>query len=223
MTIENIPAPILATSRDPKTARLKVSSSTRAETQIIRGDFFVGASVRPLIPVNNDYKSVIKAPADRYLIIEDAIVETDFSVNDSSTFGVSLTAYVDISNGNTWSHTPNSPIPAGRPLNAAVINNVANSTIDLGVTTSAITGEPDYPLFFADYYLETQGNRESVSTTGQSFFDKGRQIVIAPNQEVLIRTQTTGTSVGTLDLKTIFFISEIDVDEAPTILGAMAS
>ena len=209
----------MSTSDDPLTARLKVSSATRAETQIVRGEFFVGASVRPIIPINDDYKTVIKAPSDKYVVIEDAIIETDFSVTDSSTFGVSLTGYVDISNGNTWSYTVNNPLPAGRPLNTGLINNVAAATIDLGVTTSAITGEPDYPLFFADYYLETQGQRESVSTTGENFFDKGRQIVLAPNQELLIRTQTSGTSTGVLNLKTIFFISEISIDEAPTMLG----
>lgn len=133
--------------------------------------------------------------------------------------GLSLTAYVDISNGNDWSYTPSNPVPAGRPLNAGLVNDVSGATIDLGVTTGTITGEPDYPLFFADYYLETQGNRESVSTTGSSFFDKGRQIVMAPNQEILIRTQTSGTSTGTLELKTIFFISEVGLDEAPSILG----
>jgi hypothetical protein len=110
-------------------------------------------------------------------------------------------------------------LPAGRPLNAALINNVASTTIDLGVTTSAITGEPDYPLFFSDFYLETQGNRESVTTTGESFFDRGRQIVLAPNQELLIRTETTGTSAGTLNLKTIFFVSEIPIELAPSVLG----
>jgi len=217
--VSDTPSQLLTTSVIDSASRLKVSASTRAETQIVRGDFFVGASVRPLIPVNNDYNSVIKAPSDKYIVIEDAIIETDFTVTDSSTFGVSLTAYADISNGNDWSYTPSSPVPAGRPLNAGLINSVSSATIDLGVTTSTITGEPDYPLFFADYYLETQGNRESVSTTGSSFFDKGRQIVIAPNQEILIRTQTSGTSTGTLELKTIFFISEVGLDEAPSILG----
>ena len=217
--VSDTPSQLLTTSVIDSASRLKVSASTRAETQIVRGDFFVGASVRPLIPVNNDYNSVIKAPSDKYIVIEDAIIETDFTVTDSSTFGVSLTAYADISNGNDWSYTPSSPVPAGRPLNAGLINSVSSATIDLGVTTSTITGEPDYPLFFADYYLETQGNRESVSTTGSSFFDKGRQIVLAPNQEILIRTQTSGTSTGTLELKTIFFISEVGLDEAPSVLG----
>ena len=205
-----LPTPVMATSDDPATARLKVSSSTRQENQIVKGEFFVGESVRPLIPVNNDYYTVIKAPADKCLVIEDAILSPVFAVTDSSNFSISLTGFVDISNGNDWSYTAGSPLPAGRPLNAELINSTSTATIDLGVTVGAVTGRPDYPLFFATYYLETQGNRETVTTTGSSFFDKDRQIVLAPNQELLIRTQTTGTSVGTVDLTTVFFISEVD-------------
>lgn len=67
--------------------------------------------------------------------------------------------------------------------------------------------------------FEIDNQWQALSTTGSSFFDKGRQIVISPNQEILIRTLTSGNSVGTLDLKTIFFLSEVGLDEAPALLG----
>jgi len=217
--VADIPLQVLTGGELSDSARLKVSSSTRQENQIVKGDFFVGESVRPLIPVDNDYYTVIKAPADKYLVIEDAILAPVFEVNDSSNFSISLTGFVDISNGNDWSYTAGSPLPVGRPLNAELINSISTATIDLGVTVGAVTGRPDYPLFFATYYLETQGQRETVTTTGSSFFDKDRQIILAPSQELLIRTQTTGTSVGTVDLTTVFFMSEIDVADAPSMIG----
>ena len=219
MSILGIPAPILATSRDPDTARLRVSSSTRQEYQIATGEFFNGISERQAIPVGNTYNAVLKAGPNKLLVIEDAIVETDFNITDSSNYSVKIGAYVDISNGNAWSYTPTAPIPAGRPLNAAKVNDFPTSTIDLGVPVTGFAGAQDYSLFFADYYLETQGQRESISTTGASFFDKGRQIILAPNQEILIRTETDGTSTGTLDLRIIFFLSEIDADDAPSLMG----
>lgn len=220
--IPPIPSPPLATSRDPDTARLRTSSATRAEAAIGEGNFFVGSSIRTEIPVSDDYISVIKAGVDKYLIIEDAIIDPIFNVSDSGRFSISLAGYVDISNGNDWSYTPVSPAPVGRPLNASVVNNLAQGTIDLGVTAGPVSGVADYPLFFADYFLETQGARESVSITGTSFFDKGRQIVIAPGQELMIRTQTDGTSGATATLKTIFFVSEVSIEDAPSLLGKLA-
>ncbi len=73
-----------------------------------------------------------------------------------------------------------------------------------------------------DYFLEVQGARENVSSTGTSFFNKGRQIVVAPNQELLIRTQTSGDSIGTVTLKTVFFVSEVSLEDTPSLLGELA-
>ena len=199
--------------------RFKVSTTTRQEIQIARGQFFNGISERTAIPTNDTYNAVLKAGPNKLLVIEDAIVETDFNITDSSNYSVKIGAYVDISNGNSWSYTPTAAIPAGRPLSAAKINDFPTSTIDLGVPVAGFTGVQDYSLFFADYYLETQGQRESITTTGTSFFDKGRQIILAPNQELLVRTETGGNSNGTLDLRIIFFLSEIDAAEAPALLG----
>ena len=196
------------TSNDA-TKRLKVSSVTRSELQISRGDYFVGSSERLAIPTGNTYYSVIKAPVDKFLVIETVEVSTDFSEAATGQFNVRIDAYVDISNGNTWSYTPSNPVPAGRPLNASVINSVAGSRIDLGVAAT-LTGNLDYPLLSVDHYLETQGNRESITEAGNNFFDKNRQVIVAPSQEVLIRTMTSGGANGTVDIRTIFFISEIN-------------
>lgn len=217
--VSDIPLQLVTGGEISSSSRLKVSSSTRQENQIATGNFYNGISERTAIPANDIYNSVIKAGTDKLLVIEDAIVETDFNIIDSSNYSVKIGAYVDISNGNSWSYTPVAPIPAGRPLNASKVNDFPQATIDLGVPVSSFAGVQDYSLFFAEYYLETQGNRESISTTGTSFFDKGRQIILAPNQELLIRTETGGNSTGTLDLRIIFFLSEIDVADAPGLLG----
>ena len=217
--VSDIPLQVLTGDEINSASRVKVSSSTRQEYQIATGEFFNGISERQAIPTGDTYNAVLKAGPDKLLVIEDAIVETDFNITDSSNYSVKIGAYVDISNGNAWSYTPAAPIPAGRPLNAAKVNDFPASTIDLGVPVTGFSGAQDYSLFFADYYLETQGQRESISTTGASFFDKGRQIILAPNQEILIRTETGGSSTGTLDLRIIFFLSEIDAADAPSLMG----
>ena len=211
-TTDIVPAQVIpddAYTAQDASKRLKVSGATRSELQISQGDYFVGSSERTGISTGDTYYAVIKAPADKFLSIETVEVSTDFSEAAAGQFNVRIDAYVDTSNGNTWSYTVNDPLPAGRPLNAGVINNVATATIDLDVTAT-LTGNFDYPLVSIDHYLETQGNRESITQSGNNFFDKNRQVLIAPNQEVLIRTVTSGGATGTVDIGTIFFISEID-------------
>lgn len=221
--IPDFPAPILATSRDPLTARLKVSTATRQEFQIANGAYYVGSSIRQAIPINNTNYSVLKAPADKYLVIEDAISDLDFlSVSDGK-YSITIEGFVGGSILNSWTYTPVDPKPIGSPLNTGLTKSPANlptSTIDLSLNTvTGLTGVADYPLLFADYYKDTSGNRESISNTGSSFFDKGRQIIIAPNDEVLIRTVTAGDATGGANIRLIFFTSEITLDQVPTLLG----
>lgn len=217
--IAQIPAPILATSRDTASARLKVSTATRQELQITRGEYFVGSSARTDIPVNNTFYSVIKAAPDKFLVIEDALPDLNYQNLSNGSYNVELDAFVDISNGNTWSYTPVNPLPVGRPLAAGLVNDFPSSAIDLGVNVNTFAGVADYRLYFSNFYRETQGARESVSGSGSSFFDAGRELILAPNQEILIRTRTTGSATGTADLNLIFFTSEISIDEAPSVLG----
>ena len=218
--IPPIPAPILSTSRDPNNARLRVSTATRQAVQIARGKFFVGSSERLGVPILNVHDSVLKAAPDKLLVLEDALIELDFASSADGQFSISLGGYVDISNGNAWSYTPGSPGPVGRPLSAGLVNALPTSTAEIGVIVSGFSGVADYPFFFADHYLETVGARESISRTDTNFFDKGRQIVLLPGQELLIRTQTGGDAAGTVDIRTVFFTSEIDPEDAPSVLGA---
>jgi hypothetical protein len=51
--------PILSTSRDPATARLRVASASRSEMQIALGEYFLGASKRLAVPVGDVQYSVV--------------------------------------------------------------------------------------------------------------------------------------------------------------------
>lgn len=208
----------LLTSFDIGIRRLKVSTVTRQELQITRGEYFVGSSQRVNIPVNNTYYSVIKAAPDKFLVIEDALIDLNYQNLSNGSYNVELDGFVDISNGNTWTHNTISPLPIGRPLSATLVNSFPSSTVDLGVAVT-LTGNADYRLYFSNFFRETQGNRESVSGSGSSFFNAGRQVILAPNQEILIRTRTTGAATGTADLNLIFFTSEIATEDAPSLLG----
>lgn len=217
---QNTQAPILSTDRDPAIGRLKTSSASRQELQIVRGEFYVGSSERAAVPIGDTYYSVLKAAPGKVLVIEDAIIEIDFSSVTDGQYSVALLGYVDVSNGNTWAYTPNAPTPIGRPLNAVKVNALPTSTVDLGVTVTGFTGSADYPFFFADYFIATQGNQSSVTDTGADFFGKGRQVILGPEQALLVRTTTAGDATGPATIRTVFFTSEIDIADVPSKLGA---
>ena len=213
----NIQAPILSTSRDPLKARLKVSASSRTEGQIALGSMFVAVSERLAVPVGNVFYSVLKAAPNKYLVIEDAILELDFSAVTQGQYSFQIEGFADISNGNAWGYTPLNPVPVGRPLLASMVNDFPASTVDVGVTVNSpvLSGAADYPFFFADYFVDTQGNRVTIGSTQSTFFEKNRQVVLAPGQEMLIRSRTAGTAVGDATIRNIFFTSEIDPSVFP--------
>jgi hypothetical protein len=193
------------------TGRAKVSTSTREESQILEGNFFVGTTTRLDVPVGNINYIVLEAPADKYLVVEDTQIEPDFLEVSSGKYTIDIEAFVESSNGNSWSYTEGSRVPVGRSLNTGYINVLPTSTIDLAPVVSALTGLEDYPVFFADYLVAEQRNRITISSSGNSFFTKGRQIVLAPSERLLIRTVTGGdAAVGTISIKSIFFTSEVD-------------
>lgn len=220
MSILGIPAPILATSRDPDTARLKVSTATRQELQIAQGGFFTGFSQRLNVtasPTGTFYYTVFKT-LDKYAVIEDVTQTLDFSPVTDGRYNHKLQGFVLGSATSSFTYTPLNPLPAGRALSTDFINSFPVSTIDLGVTASA-TGNPEYNLFETTFYIDTTGNRNAVSESGSDFFAKGRQILIAPNSTVLIKSTTTGDALGSANITTSFFFSEIAADDVPNLLG----
>lgn len=210
-----------STSRDRDAARQRVANESEKEVSMARGLFFTAATSRPDVPTGDDYSSVLKAPADRFLVIEDVFFSVDFSQGGSAgNFVVTLDGYIDESTGNDWNYTPGTPIPLGRPVNAGKINDVAQSTIDLGVAFNVVSGSPDYQFFFADYFLETGGNRNTVTSNSSTFFGEERKVILKPGQEMLARTQTSGTTTGTGTVKVLLFTAEVSIEDAPKVLGA---
>jgi hypothetical protein len=201
-----LPFDLMTTDRKGS-RRLKVNASPRVEATGVAGVTFVGISSRNGVSVGETYDSVI-VTGDKWVVIEDVIVTIDFSSVTTGNFTHEIAASIDKSNGNNWTYTPESPVPAGRPINSLYINNFGLTTIDLGVTIPDYTGTSDYPVFFEDYYVDTQGNRSQVSSTGASFFATGK-VILCPNSEILVRSISSGSATGTANIRTIFFLTEL--------------
>lgn len=188
--------------------RVNVSTSTVQELQIANGEFFTGSIDRSAIPSGDTFYSILKAPNDKFVVIEQSIIDVNYQDALTGTMNVIINAYIDKSSGSDWTASGGVSSSAGRPLNANKINEVSSATITAGVAVN-LTGIEDYKIYFSNYFRESQGNVESISGTGSSFFDQNNQIILGPGQELLLETSTTGTSDGTIDISSIFFISEI--------------
>jgi len=204
------------------TRRTKVSTVTRQEIQITRGEFFVGTNERAAVPINDDHYSVIIAPSDKYLVIEDVIQDLSFSAVTDGIYVQEMVAYIEGSVTSSFTYTPSSPQPIGRAMISSAINSFPDSTVDIGITAAA-TGDPEYRLTFNEFYIDLSGNRNTLSQSASSFFEKGRQIILAPNGVALVKSSTTGTATGSADIRTIYFTSEIPIDLAPAMLGIFHS
>lgn len=217
--VGDIPDLLMSNGVLDQASRLKVSTATRQEIQIARGDFFVGFNKRlnvAAVPLDTFY-SVFKTGA-RYGVIEDVTQTLDFSEVTDGRYIHTVQGFVQGSNTSSFSYTPNNPSPAGRALNAGLINSLPDSTIDLGVIGST-TGEPEYTLFDTAFYIDTGGNRNTVNQSGNDFFAKGRQILIPPNTEIMIKAITSGSAVGSANITTTFFFSEIETQEVPNVFA----
>jgi hypothetical protein len=210
---------MLSASNTVGVRRLKVSTATRQDGQVARGELFVGASGRVGVLVDNIHDSVLTAGPDKYLVIEDAITYANYSNVEAGSYNIDINGYVDKSTGNDWTYNPNFAFPAGRPLNADKINDVSTATIDPGVQNSNLTGREDYAFFSSNTYRETQGQRENLTGVESTFFKHERIIILAPGQRLMTRMTTTGTATGGADIETMFFISEVAAIDAPSILG----
>lgn len=187
--------------------RVKVITLTEQEQSILDGRFFSGSSTRLGVTVaDTPFYSVITAGANG-LVIDDLIITLDFANTTDGQFSYTFAAYVDQSNGNDWSYTPITPTPIGRPLNAGFVNDFPLSTIQSDVSAT-VTGTPDYNIYFADYYIDTSGNRNHESVVDNNFFGAGRQIIAPPGTEILVETTIAGDAIGSVDIKSLFFGSE---------------
>lgn len=216
-TLQGIPSDLL-TSEEIDSRRFKVSTVTRQETQIVRGEFFVGSTTRQGILVNDTYYTIVKAPANKFLVIEDVLQELSFASITDGQYQLIMDAFIDGSVSSSYVYTPVAPTPIGRAMISSSINNFPTSTIQSGVTATP-TGDPEYPLTFHEFYIDNGGNRNTLANVTSSFFEKGRQLILAPNGEALVRARTLGDAIGSADIRTTFFTSEISLEEAPTLLG----
>lgn len=206
-TIKGLPNDLM-TSEIVNDRRLKVETITRTESKIGDGGLFVGATKRENVPSNDTYSTVFAAGSGG-AVIEDVLVTVNFGNLSDGHVNVSVIAFVESSNGNSWTYTTGGAvIPAGRSVNTEFINTLPLSTMDQGVAVNTLTGIGDYPLYFVDYLIDTSANRNTLSSDRSEFFSESRKIVVGPNERVLVQTKVVGTATGTVDFSTIFFISE---------------
>lgn len=206
---------ILATIRNDPEVFLSVITTDRDELNIAEGRMFTGRSVRSGVTSPDTYYSAIVAPADKYAVIEDFFQVLDFGEANDGDFVHEVTAFVKSSATSDFTYTPNNPLPIGRAMISSKINDFPTTTVDLDVNVTTLTGEPEYALSFANFFIDTSGNRNLVSQNSSEFFGKNRQLILAPNEVGLVRAVSTGTLVGTVDIRTIFFVTEVPVSRFP--------
>jgi hypothetical protein len=191
--------------------KLKTVTTNFQEVEICRGKFYTGVVKREAVLTNNDFYSVIQT-GEKYLLITNLDVMLSFNSGDGA-YMYEMSAFIDVSNDNTFSHTGGINARLGKSLNTANVNDAPASTIQLGVTTT-ITGASDYLLLESQIILDASGNRDNANVIQSSMFGDGRLVVIEPNSEVLIKSSFTGID-GNADIITMFYFKELSLLEFP--------
>ena len=117
--------------------KLKTTTTDFQEVEICRGKFYTGVVKREAVVTNNDFYSVIQT-GEKYLLITNLDVMINFNSGDGA-FNYEMSAFIDVSNDNTFSYTGGISERLGQSLNTAKVNDTPSSTIQLGVTPT-ITG-----------------------------------------------------------------------------------
>ena len=170
------------------------------DKKILAGDYFSGFFQKVYTAPETAYRVIKTGSAP--LFIESVDVEVDYSSITGGEFTFVVRAFVDISNSSTWSYTGGTPIPAGKPLNVALINKMPVSEWVVDPVVSNLTGTADFILLYNQYFRESSGNRDSVSGVDNNFFSDGRKLIIPPNSEVLIEVEASGGAGNTAGVLT---------------------
>jgi len=191
------------------TEQVRLAGSSRVDQLITESNGYIGSFSQSGVAVDDTTYFVLKTGAIP-VGLEEIITVSDFSNVTSGRMIINISMYVADSNGNTWSYgAGGTDLPVGRNLNAADINKLPISTITVNPADVSIAGVADYELQFSEYFIEVQGNRETLSTNSTGFFDAGRKVLMPANSEFLFVSAVTGDAAGTATNRSIFFTSEL--------------
>jgi hypothetical protein len=185
-----------------------IIESTKQGELNASGRFFTGATTRENVTVLDPPRHSVITAGPNGAKIDDLILAINFSDITDGRFTYELTCWAENSNGSDWSYTPSAPAPMGRSMNTAYINDFPDTTYDSDVAATINSGTADYTIYFSDYYLDTTGNRQIQTKSETRFFEADRQLIIAPNEKVLVRAEVSGDATGDADIKSIFFLAE---------------
>jgi len=202
----------LLTPQSETARRLKVSAQSAVVERMSSGQVFVGAATRTgVIPASLFYTAI--ETGANWLVVDNIDVEFDFSAISDGKFTYNVTGYVEISDISDFTYSGGALLPVGRSMNAALINTAPTTMVKRDVTADTLTGQADYPLFYASYFMDTSGNRQTLTSTKNSFFGDGRLIMIPPNSVVLVESSATGTTVEPVDISSVFFTREFAAED----------
>lgn len=210
-TVKGIPSDVF-TTEDRHRRRIRTSAVNRPDVENGRGKLFYGSTTRVGVSINDTYYSVVTAPSNQYLIVEDLEPAIDLTNLGAGFFTYTMDVFIKSSVTNTWSHTEGTQQPLGRPMNTEFINVFTDSTIELDVAGVSLTGDPDYLFLQEVYVIDSAGNRSVLTSLVNTFFRNNRRLIVAPNEQALIRVRTGGTATGTVDPAGMFFVSETGYD-----------
>lgn len=191
--------------------RAQVVNTTQAQFQMLNGAYFVGTTTAPARAIPSVVYSILRS-GDKHLAIVGIEATTNVANTGEGDVTEQLRAYVETSNGNTFTYTPSGIlVPTGRPLNSEFINQFPQATLEREITDVVINGDPDYILHRADLFVNTQGSSNSFDVKELRLFDEGRFVILPPNTEMLIEAPVEGTATGTVDITTTFFLTEFSL------------
>ena len=180
------------------------------DQKITAGDYFSGFISRSSTVPEVIYR-VVKTK-DQPLIIEDVSTDIDYSGISNGSFTLTTKVYMSNSNANTWSYTGGIPAKTGKPLNVEFINKIADfDLIVLPDVTLDPASEPDFIIYYSQYFRDSSGNRDMLTGVNSDFFSDDRKLIIPPNTEMLIESTTSGDNGNTAEIRS--FIKFIEPGE----------
>lgn len=191
----------------------EISGTGRLFRVIDNSNAYVGTLTQSALAVGSTTYFLLQTGAVD-VVMEGLRSVTDFSLVTDGRMIITLTMYVDTSNKNTWSHAGGgTDLSVGSNLNCADINKAPLSNIKIDPDSVSVSGTPDFEIQFSEYFIDTQGNRETLSTNSSSFFDGGARLFLPANSEFLFVSAVTGDALGTATNRSIFFTSELPAEE----------
>lgn len=174
--------------------------TTRQEVEMTDGNYFTSSIDRKnrLIDGIPTY-IVVDTNAGFYQVLEELTIAIDYQNAGDGNVTVITEFYAMNSNRSDITVTGGTPANIGVPLNLDYVNALSEASFMFDATVTINSGIPDFTIYSSEYYKDLSGNRETITGLESAFFDKGRKLIMSPNQRYIFKTTSSGTANGTVN------------------------